>query len=76
MTNRKYDISQAVDVKDYEFAGCQKEQADRLSAKKILVTSDIGGRLPLYLLKQIEDAGMNVEKIGYTTYVKNIFALY
>lgn len=72
----KYDIKQAVNVKDYEFKGRQKIFADKCNAKKILVTSDLGGNLPKYLKKQISDAGYEYEKIGYTTYVKNVFALY
>ena len=75
MTARKYDISQAIDVTDYEFRGNQQGAAEAIGAKKILVTEDIR-RLPQYLINQIHAAGYQYSKIGRTTYVKNVFALY
>lgn len=72
----KYDINQAIDASDYDYRGNQKQAADTVNAKKILVTADVRGRLPQYLRKQIADAGYRFVKIGYTTYVKNVFALY
>ena len=72
----KYDIKQAVNYDDYEFTGNQKTKADLVKAEKILVTSDLGGRLPLYLQKQIAENGYQYKKIGHTSYVRNVFALY
>jgi len=76
MANRKYDLNQAIDVDEYEFVGNQKHFPEAQHAKKILVTADIRGKLPKYLKQQIAAAGFKVKKIGYTTYVKNVFALY
>lgn len=79
MKNRVFNVEENTQlVSEYPFPknSNQERIATQLNAKRILFWNhDCRGTLPLYVLNAISAAGYTVEKIGYTTYVSNTFAL-
>ena len=79
MKNRIFNVEENTQsVSEYSFPknSDQERKARQLNAKRILFWDhDCRGKLPLYVINAIKTAGYTVEKIGYTTYVSNTFAL-
>ena len=79
MKNRIFNVEKNTQlVSEYPFPknSNQERRATQLNAKRILFWNhDCRGQLPLYVTNAIKTAGYKVEKIGYTTYVSNTFAL-
>ena len=63
--------------KDYKYGSKnQKRRAESISAQYILVTGDNRGRLPDWVKRILKTEQMWFKKIGGTTFVSNVFALY
>lgn len=79
MKNRIFNVMENTQlISEYPFPknSNQERMAKQLNAKRILYWDhDCRGKLPLYVINAIKLAGYTVEKIGYTTYVSNTFAL-